>query len=849
MLNKSFHLAASILTLFMAVTTSLFAQESAGPVPRTTAIDQRVDAMLAKMTLEQKLELLGGEEDMFIRAVPAAGFPRLKMSDGPDGVRTWGPDTAYAGGIALAATWDPDLAQRMGASIAQDARARGVHFILGPGVNIYRAPQNGRNFEYFGEDPFLAAHTAVPYIEGVQSQGVIATVKHYAANNQEFDRHNVSSDVDERALREIYAPAFEAAVKVANVGSVMNSYNLLNGIHATQNCHLNNDILKKEWGFDGILMSDWDATYDAVGAANCGLDLEMPSGKVMNPANLLPAIKSGKVTEATIDDKVRRIFRTAIRFGFLDRDQTDPSIPEDSQTGRLVALDEAREAIVLLKNDGNLLPLSTEKIHTIAVFGTDAWPAVPGGGGSSTVTAFAPVSIMTGMSNYLGDKVKVLYARGLPTSEDFFHDTEFYQKSGEPHANGSESRAVKVEIFNNSNFTGTSQVTFIPRINSYKSEEWTPKAPHPQSIRITAQYMPKKTGSHLVLVGGGGSDAYKVLIDGKQVMEQPAREGQAPQFAEVSFTANQPVSVQIDYLPDAAYPRIGLGIRSVDELVSPEVAKLASMADAAVVSVGFGPSTESEGFDRTYALPWGQDQLVQTVSAANKNTIVTVTAGGGVDTHRWIASVPALLHNWYPGQEGGTAISEILFGARSPEGHLPISFEHSWDENPVHNNYYPAPVPAGRTPHVQYAEGVFLGYRYYTTMNKQPLFPFGFGMSYTTFAFSNLKVSPETASADGPITVTFDVENTGSRAGATVAQLYVGNPSAKIKRPLKELKGYQKVRIEPGVTQHVTLTLDKRSLAYWDVTSNYWRVDPGRFTVFVGDSSESSLLTQDFTVQ
>lgn len=273
------------------------------------------------------------------------------------------------------------------------------------------------------------------------------------------------------------------------------------------------------------------------------------------------------------------------------------------------------------------------------------------------------------------------------------------------------------------------------------------------------------------------------------------------------------------------------------------------MADAAVVSVGFGPSTESEGFDRTYALPWGQDQLVQTVSATNKNTIVTITAGGGVDTHRWIASVPALLHNWYPGQEGGTAISEILFGARSPEGHLPISFEHSWEENPVHNNYYPAPVPAGQTPHVQYAEGIFLGYRYYITMNKQPLFPFGFGMSYTTFAFSNLKVSPETVSADGPITVTFDVENTGSRAGATVAQLYVGNPSAKIKRPLKELKGYQKVRIEPGVTQHVTLTLDKRSLAYWDVTSNNWRVDPGRFTVFVGDSSENTPLTQDFTVQ
>ena len=399
MLNRSFYFAASILTLFIALTMSLFAQESAGPVPRTTAIDQRVDAMLAKMTLEQKLELIGGEEDMFIRAVPAAGFPALKMSDGPDGVRTWGPDTAYAGGIALAATWDPDLAQRMGVSIAQDARARGVHFLLGPGVNIYRAPMSGRNFEYFGEDPFLAAHTAVPYIEGVQSQGVIATVKHYAANNQEYDRHNVSSDLDERTLREIYLPAFEAAVKVANVGSVMNSYNLVNGVHATQNNHLNNEILKKEWGFAAYSCPTGIATYDAVGAANGGLDLEMPNGEFMNPKNLLPAVKSGKVSEATIDDKVRRIFRTAIRFGFLDRDQTDLSIPYYNLNGKQVALEEARESVILLKNEGNLLPLDGSKVKTLAVIGPDAWPEVAGAGGSSRSTPYASISIMTGLAN------------------------------------------------------------------------------------------------------------------------------------------------------------------------------------------------------------------------------------------------------------------------------------------------------------------------------------------------------------------------------------------------------------------------------------------------------------------
>jgi beta-glucosidase len=813
-------------------------------VPDSPAIEQRVDAMIGKLTLEQKLELIGGEHDMFIRAEPGAGFPQLKMSDGPDGIRTWGPDTAYAGGIALAASWDPALAQRMGVAIAQDARARGVHFLLGPGVNIYRAPMNGRNFEYFGEDPYLSAHTVVPYIEGVQSQGVIATVKHFAANNQEYDRHNVSSDVDERTLRELYLPAFEAAVRVAGVGSVMNSYNLLNGVHATQNCPLNNEILKKEWAFNGILMSDWDATYDAVGAANCGLDLEMPSGKFMNPKNLLAAVKNGQVSEATIDDKVRRIFRTAIRFGFLDRDQLDPSIPLYSQAGSQVALDEARESITLLKNDGNLLPLSTDKVHTIAVFGPDAWPAVPGAGGSSEVTAFSPVSILTGLSDHLGEKVKVVYARGLPSTADFFGTTDFYLNSGDTH-----SKAVKIETFNNPNFSGTPDVTYSSRIASFKSEEWTPSAPQKKSMRMTAQYMPKKTGAYLVLAGAGGSDSYKVMLDGKTVLEQPKREGQAPQYAEVQLTAGKLVNVQVDYLPDAAYPRLGVGIRTADEFVSPEVAKLAASADVALVAAGFDPTTESEGFDRTFALPWGQDELIQAVALANRNTIVAITAGGGVDTRKWLASIPALVHNWYPGQEGGTALAEILFGERSPEGHLPMSWERAWEDNPVHDTYYAPAVPAGQTPHVKYSEGLFVGYRYYTSMNKQPLFPFGFGLSYTNFSFSNLKVSPDSGSADGPYTVTFDLTNAGQRAGATVAQLYIGDPSAKVKRPVKELKGYQKVRIEPGATQHVTLTLDKRSLAYWDTSSNDWRVDPGQFTVYVGDSSENTPLKQDFTVR
>src|ERR1700719_2521145 len=332
-------------------------------------VEARVNSLLKKLTLEEKIDLIGGVDDFYIRANEKIGFPRLKMADGPIGVRNYGPSTVF-GGIGLAATWDPELAGRIGATIGQDARARGVHFMLGPGVNIYRSPLNGRNFEYFGEDPFLAARTAVAYIKGMQSQGVSATVKHFIGNNSEFDRHNSESIIDERTMREIYLPAFEAAVKEAHVGSVMDSYNLTNGQHLTQNGPLNNEVLKKEWGFQGILMSDWDATYDAIGAANGGLDLEMPSGKFLNREKLLPAIKSGQVSEATIHDKVRRIIRTELEFRWPDREQRDLSIPRFNREASDVALQAAREGMVLLKNDGNLLPLSKEKIKTIAVIGS-----------------------------------------------------------------------------------------------------------------------------------------------------------------------------------------------------------------------------------------------------------------------------------------------------------------------------------------------------------------------------------------------------------------------------------------------------------------------------------------------
>jgi beta-glucosidase len=808
------------------------------PVPDSPAIEQRVDRMLAALTLEQKIDLLGGTDDMYVRAAPAAGFPRLKMSDGPVGVRSWGPSTAYAGGVGLAAAWDEDLARRMGEAMGDDARARGVHFLLGPGVNIARAPMNGRNFEYFGEDPFLAARVTVGYIEGVQSQGVVATVKHFAANNSEFDRRNLSSDIDERTLREIYLPAFEAAVTEAHAGAVMNSYNLLNGLHATQSPLLNLEILKRDWAFDGILMSDWDATHDAVAAANAGLDLEMPKPTYFNRATLLPAIRAGAVSVATIDDKIRRLFRTAVRFGFLDRPQADPGLPLYSQMARRVALDEAREGLVLLQNRGGLLPLDPARVRTVAIIGPDAWPAVTGGGGSSLVDPYRAASILTGVGDLVGSQVRILYAGGLPTPGQLFRETNFLREGAEP--------PLKMEVFDTPDFTGPAATSRIEHAVDWRAEMWTPRARHPRSVRWSARYRPEKSGPYLFLAGAGGEDQYSLYVDGRRVIQQPFREGQAPAFAEVELTAGRAVDVRLDYLPYSDHLRAGFGIRAAADLVSPEARAVAAAADVAVVCAGFDPTTEREGFDRTFTLPWGQDDLIGAVAAANPRTIVALIAGGGVDMRRWLDRVPAVLQLWYPGQEGGTALAEILFGQRSPEGRLPVTFDRSWEESPVHDSYYPAPHPDGAESHVTYSEGVFLGYRHYTSRGRAPLFPFGFGLSYTSFSFSHLEVRPA-ADTTWPIEVSFDVTNDGARAGAEVAQLYVGDPSARAPRPVKELKGFRKVRLEPGRSQRVSLLLDRRAFAYFDAAAHRWRIDRGQFILYVGDSSANTPLATVYT--
>ncbi|MGA7909761.1 MAG: glycoside hydrolase family 3 C-terminal domain-containing protein, partial [Candidatus Sulfotelmatobacter sp.] len=728
----------------------------------------------------------------------------------------------------------------VGVSMGQDARARGVNFILAPGMNIYRAPMCGRNFEYFGEDPFLAARMAVGIIEGIQSQRVLATAKHYAANNQEFNRHNLSSDVDERTLREIYLPAFEASVREAKVGAVMNSYNLINGVHATQNHHLNIDILRHDWGFDGILMSDWDSTYDGIAAANNGLDLEMPTGKFMSKETLIPAIKAGEVSEATIDGKVRRILRKALEYGFFDQPQTDSSIPLYSQQGRAIALQEAREGMVLLKNEHNLLPLDKTRLKTIAVLGPEAYPADVGGGGSSLVKPFNSVSFLEGISNDVGTGVKVLYSDSTPPLQEVFDRSAFVVTPGG-------EAGLKGEYFDNQDFEGAPTLTRTDaRVHFvWGGGSYSPTGPVDHfSVRWTGYFVPPATDDYKFYTNS--DDGVRLYIDDQRVIDDWHTHAETINSYGAHFEGGHAYKIRLEYFEGTGDASVGFGVIGADQSIGKDMIALAAKVDAVVLCVGFDPTTEGEEYDRTFRLPAGQDQLIRRIAAVNRNVIVVLTGGGSADTTQWLDQVPAFVHVWYPGQEGGTALAQILFGEYSPSGKLPISFERRWEDNPTHSSYDPASPDAKG---VTYSEGIFVGYRGYDKSATKPLFPFGFGLSYTTFAFKNISVSPAQGDLSQPVKVSFDVTNTGPRPGAEVAELYVGDPHARVPRPVKELKGFSRIELKPGETRRVTLSLDRRAFSYYDVDKKDWNADPGKFEVLVGSSSDKILLQGAFTLE
>ena len=796
------------------------------------------------MSLEEKIDLIGGVNGFFIRGMPSLGLPPLRMADGPLGVRNAGPATAMPAGIDMAATWDAALARRIGQQIGRDARAKGVNILLGPGVNMYRAPMNGRNFEYLGEDPYLASRIAAGYIEGVQGEGVSATVKHFMGNNSEYARHATDDIMDERTMREIYLPVFEAAIREAHVGAVMNSYNMVNGEHMTQHSFLDSQILKKEWGFRGVLMSDWFSTYDGVAAANAGLDLEMPSGANMNRSTLLPAIQDGRVSIATIDDKVRRILRLAVESHWLDRDQIDLAIPRYNLQGREIALQAAREGMVLLKNDGNLLPLNKRAVKSIAIIGPDAYPAVPVGGGSAGVRPFAATSFLEGIANKLGDDIPTYYDRGIPELSELAQHTSFSTA-----ASGGKT-GLLAEYFSAETLQGDplirrndEHINFGAVTNADLGAAPPPYPAGAGSARWSGYYTAPRDAAYDVFAESTGEAGgyYRVFLDGKAILDDWTEARALVGSATLTLSAGpHQVVVERHGHPGFLGSRFRFGIVQKGSYVNPAAEKIAASADAVILAVGFDPESESEGSDRSFGLPPGQDELIGKIAAINKHVIVVVTSGGGVDMTPWVDRVPGLLQVWYSGQEGGEALAQILFGDADPSGRLPVTLERRWEDNPVHDSYYPSPG----SNRIVYKEGVFVGYRGFLRSGVKPLFPFDYGLSYTTFRYHNLSIrtagartAAEGATGSDPVyEVSWDVTNTGNRAGADVSEVYVGEVHPVVPRPAEELKGFVRVDLQPGETKRAKVLLDRRAFSFFDVASRGWRAAPGDFTIFVGHS-------------
>ena len=832
------------------VSALTFADASAPALPgESLPPDERARELLGLMTLEEKIDYIGGDRAFYIRGIERLGIPEIKMSDGPAGCRNWGPSTAYPAPISNAATFDPAVAERVGKSIGRDCRARGVHILLGPGMNIARSPLGGRNFEYLGEDPFLAGKTAAAFIRGVQSEGVLATAKHYAANNQEWDRNHISSEVDERTLREIYLPAFERSVHEGGVSAVMTAYNLLNGTYCSHDPWLIREVLKKEWGFGGLVMSDWGAVHDTLGAVTGGMDLEMPSGKYMNRANLVPLLSQQKIDVAAIDEKVFRVLRTIIAAGFLDRSQKRDDLALDDPASDASALDAARRGVVLLKNAGGLLPLDRAKIKRVAVIGANADPAVAGGYGSAFVTTFHAASVLDGVK------------RDAPAIAFDHHPG--VRESSEYSVLGQACFAGPVQqvVFPGRDLSGDPlSTTTVDRIN-YRPEGGLAQPPLPGlptenfSIRWTGEVSVTRAGSYRVM--SNCDDGVRVFVDKKQVIDDWSDHAAKTDAATVDLQPGRHAIV-VEYYQGGggAIAQFGFGPDIGAQVTfdgGAEVSAIARKADVVIVSVGFGQSAETnsvharfdgrwppawarekglveaEDSDRPFALPAAQIETIRLAVAANPRTIVIVTAGGAVDLQPFVDRVPALVWAWYPGQEGGRALADVLFGDVNPSGKLPVTFAKRYADYPS-APYYNL-NQNGKTP---YTEGVFVGYRGFEAKKVTPQFPFGFGLSYTAFKYSDLDVVP---APDGSALVTLKVTNTGKRDGEEIVELYVAPPKASVPRPAKELKGFARASLGAGETKQVSVTLEPRAFAYWDDAKKQWSVEAGTYQVLAAASA------------
>ena len=793
-----------------------------------------IDALLDRMTMAEQVSLLSGEDFWSLPAIERLRIGKLRVTDGPNGARGAGSLTggvksaAFPVGIALGASWNPDLLREIGVALAQEVKSKGAHVSLAPTVNIQRSVTNGRNFECYSEDPILTADLAVGYIQGLQSQGISATIKHFAGNESEIERTTMSSYIDERTLREVYLVPFEAAVKRGGAWGVMASYNMINGTYAAENNWLLTKVLRQDWGFDGVVMSDWFGSRSTGPTVNAGLDLEMPGPTRDRGDKLIAAVQAGTVTASTVRDRARNVLRLMQRTGALDDLRAHVEHADDRPEHRALIRRAGAEGAVLLKNDG-LLPLA--KGGMLAVIGPNAKVAQIMGGGSAQLNPHYMVSPWDGLLAKLGENA-LTYAVGC-TNALF-----------EPLLMG----PVEVDFFRGRAFSGpvaghqtleSGTAFWIPPIGGGAVD------PADFSARIGAKFTADTDGLHRVGICVAGHA--KVYIDGKLVVNAWDgwkkghtffEEGCDEVIGEVTLKSGQTVDISVEYcsrpadnLVFSAF-RLGIG-RPMGDAEIAEAVRVAAAADRVVLCVGRNGEWDTEGWDLpNIALPGRQDDLIAAVLKANPNTVVVLQTGGPVEMP-WLPQARAVLQAWYPGQEAGNAIADMLMGDVEPSGRLAQTFPQKWADNPTQSQ--DPQVYPGLNGHVRYEEGVFIGYRHYDKHGIEPLFAFGHGLGYTTFDLTDLSVMPP--DAKGTLQVSVSLANTGAATGSTVVQVYVAPPVGSVPRPPKELKGFAKVTLKPGEQRRVILQLDVRAFAHFDSAAQIWQVSPGEYRVQTGFSA------------
>ncbi|MFS8055619.1 glycoside hydrolase family 3 C-terminal domain-containing protein [Rhizobium sp. BR 317] len=794
-----------------------------------------IDSILEKMTLEEQVSLLSGADFWTTVPVERLGVPKIKVTDGPNGARGAGSLVAgvkaacFPVAIALGASWSPALIRQMGTALARQAKSKGAAVLLAPTVNIHRSGLNGRNFECYSEDPMLTGELAVAYIEGVQAEGIAATIKHFVGNESEIERQTISSDIDERTLREIYLPPFEQAVRRAGVMAVMSSYNRLNGTYTSEHHWLLTKVLREEWGFDGIVMSDWFGSHSAAETINAGLDLEMPGPARDRGETLVAAVREGKVEPATVRAAARRMLLLLERVGAFRKtpDLTERAV--DLTEDRALIRRLGAEGAVLLKNDG-ILPLAKTSLDRIAVVGPNAATARVMGGGSAQIAAHYMVSPLEGIRAALSNANSISHSVGCRHNRliDVFKGkitVEYFKERG------FKGDPLHVETVDKGEF-------FWFELPSGQLE------PADFSARMKMQFVPEESGEHVFGMTNAG--LARLFVDGRLTVdgldgwtrgENYFGTANDEQRGAVMLEAGRTYEVTVEYEPSITSEdginliavRFGVEKPLGDADIEAAV-ETARNADVALLFVGRDGEWDTEGLDLpNMRLPGRQEELIEKVAAANANTVVVLQTGGPIEMP-WLGKVRAVLQMWYPGQELGNAVADVLFGDVEPGGRLPQTFPKALSDNSAITG--DLAVYPGKDGHVRYGESVFVGYRHHDTRAVEPLFPFGFGLGYTRFRWSEPRLSASEMSSEGVI-VSIDVTNIGDRAGSELVQLYVRSPKAKVERPDKELRAFAKLALQPGETGAAILKILPRDLAYFDAEAGAFRAEAGDYQLIV----------------